>query len=323
MQKLKSAYSTLKDRGLTSLASASYNLAKSQIEKSLLNKRFILRDVNNYKMWLDLEDKGISRSLMLFGTREVDHKVILEKVVTPKMRIFDIGANIGYYVLMERKLLDNDATIVAIEPSPSNIKLLQKNLELNDCSNVSVLEGAVSNKAGTFDFFLAEQSNLNTFHKEGSAAPHLSGVSIKVRTYTLPELAEEHGAPDLLRMDVEGHELEIIDGMLDDIAAGKYKPMICFEPHLSCYTKEHNFAPILEKLFKLGYATRYLSSNAESGTKRIRAYGYEPTQIIPSDGEQKALFEWINAEDTIKILTQSGGARTVLLAPKDKDQQSD
>ena len=44
---------------------------------------------------------GISRSLILFGTREVDHKIILERVLEPDMTVFDIGANIGYHVLME------------------------------------------------------------------------------------------------------------------------------------------------------------------------------------------------------------------------------
>jgi len=47
-------------------------------------------------MLLDMEDAGLSRSLLLFRTREVDHKIMLERIVRPNMTIYDIGGNIGY-----------------------------------------------------------------------------------------------------------------------------------------------------------------------------------------------------------------------------------
>ena len=48
-------------------------------------------------------------------------------------------------------------------------------------------------------------------------------------------LAKKYFIPDLIRMDVEGHEVEIIEGMLSSIKNGVLKPVICFEPHISCY----------------------------------------------------------------------------------------
>ena len=75
-------------------------------------------------MILDLDDPGLSRALMLFRTREVDHKVMLERIVRPGMRIFDIGGNIGYYPLMELTLLAGSGQLVVIEPVPQNVALL-------------------------------------------------------------------------------------------------------------------------------------------------------------------------------------------------------
>ena len=307
---------TIKGRGLGTFASASYHHLVTSGGHTLFGKRFFTRKVNDYKMILDTTDPGISRSLILFGTREVDHKIIMERVLKPGMRVFDIGANIGYYVLMERGLIGEDGEIIAIEPSPVNAQLLRRNLALNGYSesNITFVEGGVSGVSGTLDFHLAAQANLHTFHPKGSAAEELTGEVIQVKTFTMPELVEQYGAPDLIRMDVEGHEVDIFTGMLEDVEAGKYAPMICFEPHISCYNEEHDFAPVLERLFKVGYETRYISSNADSGTQRINAYGYEPAQLVSSDGETRAIYENVSGEDTIEILTQTGGARTVLLA---------
>ena len=44
-------------------------------------------------------DNGISRSLILFGTREEDKKYILKNILNTNMNVFDIGANIGYYTI--------------------------------------------------------------------------------------------------------------------------------------------------------------------------------------------------------------------------------
>ncbi len=293
---------------------ATFSLAAAQLS-ALLGKRFVQRKVNEYKMLLDTQDRGISRSLILFGTREVDHKIILEKVLKPGMRIFDIGANIGYYVLMEKLVIGASGEIIVIEPSPTNISLLKRNLELNGYEGMEVIQGAVSDKEGEFDFFLSKQSNLNTFHEFGSAASTLSGEVVKVRTYTMDELVDKFGAPDLIRMDVEGHEVEIVRGMLDGIRAGKYQPAICFEPHLSCYNEEHDFAPVLKELFDLGYQARYLSSNEKKGSDRISGLGYSSISEVKSDGVVREIFENIDSDDLIKILTDIGGGRTVYLTP--------
>ena len=81
-------------------------------------------------MILMTNDRGISRSLTLFGTREEDKKYILNKILTENMSVFDIGANIGYYTIFFAKKL-REGQILAIEPSLENIKLCKENIDLN------------------------------------------------------------------------------------------------------------------------------------------------------------------------------------------------
>ncbi len=312
---LHSAYITLRDRGAGVLAGAAWHLARGNLHRRLLRHRFVERSVHDYRMLIDLEDRGISRSLLLFGTREVDHKIILERVVEPGMTIFDIGANIGYYVLMELGLIGGGGRLVAIEPSPANVALLKRNLALNNYRDIPVIESAVSDQPGNKLFHLSHESNLNTFHDIGSGVDHLSGEQINVRTVTVPELAAEYGPPDLIRMDVEGHEVEVIGGMLDAIQGGAMAPMILFETHLSRYSDDHDMAAVLSALFASGYTTRYLASSYQRGTAIIEGRGYSGSDPISTDGVERKIFENVTDDDAIDFICHTGGARTVLLAP--------
>ena len=69
------------------------------------------------------------------------------------MAIYDVDANIGYYVIMELELIGGEGHLVAIEPSPDNIALLNHNLTLNNYRDVPVIESAVSDQPGS-KFFL-------------------------------------------------------------------------------------------------------------------------------------------------------------------------
>ena len=114
---ISSIQEVARTRGIRALIVAIYNNCLAYSLSKVLGRRFIWRRVNDYLMMLDLEDKGISRTLLLFGTRELDHKYLLEQIIKPGMNIFDVGSNIGYYPLLELKLLNNTGRLLAIEPS--------------------------------------------------------------------------------------------------------------------------------------------------------------------------------------------------------------
>ena len=57
---------------------------------------------------------------------------MLQEIVKEGSRIFDIGANIGYYAVMEALMVGKEGEVIAIEPSPSNVRLLERNVALND-----------------------------------------------------------------------------------------------------------------------------------------------------------------------------------------------
>ena len=58
--------------------------------------------------------------------------------------VIDLGANIGYYTCILAKLVGKDGKVFAFEPDPRNLKLLEKNIKVNEYNNVVIVDKAVS-----------------------------------------------------------------------------------------------------------------------------------------------------------------------------------
>ena len=102
------------------------------------NRGSLLRArVLNHIMLLDIEDKGISRQLLLEGKREKGALEVftrelkrLQEAVGDELVVLDIGGNIGYYVLIEA-FVSPRSRIYTVEPSPVNVNLLKKNIQIH------------------------------------------------------------------------------------------------------------------------------------------------------------------------------------------------
>lgn len=317
MKKLKNLWIILTRRGIISLVISIIYYIKYLFYKFLFSQKYLKKNIYNFKMFLDLNDRGLSRTLIFFGQRELDHKIILENVLKKNMSVLDIGSNIGYYILMQRKLIGTKAKILAVEPIPENIKLLKKNLQLNNDYNTEVIPGAVSNKNNFDHIYRSNHSNLGTFHPFGSSKKFIKD-KIKVKTFKLSSLCLKKGFPKLIRMDVEGHEVKIFEDLFLNRNKFKYFPMICFETHLTKYSNENSMFKILKKLFSIGYYVEFASSSSKRGTKimeELLKYA-AVSKIIKTDEEERKIFKNIKNDDALDLICRTGGLRTVLLSNK-------
>lgn len=188
----------------------------------------VVRRVLDFEMILDLSDPGLSKELLLFGTREEKLAMLFEQHIKDLCRrtvdpvVIDVGANIGFYTILEANAMD-DGRIMAIEPFPRNMELCRANLALNGCEDrVSLHECAIGSTNETGRLHLSASSNRHRILTEAERA-NSGSAGIDVPMYTLDSFVTEHGVDpgdvSVVRMDLEGFELEVLNGMTDILAS--------------------------------------------------------------------------------------------------------
>jgi protein O-GlcNAc transferase len=139
-----------------------------------------------------------------------DEIKFLRRYLRKGMHVLDIGANCGLYALSMARAVGENGHIVAVEPSSSSAEFLRAGVSVNGFGNVDVVQSALSNRVGTAQLHLSENSELNAL----TVAGPISGSSEPVELKTLDVLVEEFRLDqlDFVKMDAEGEEQRIIEG---------------------------------------------------------------------------------------------------------------
>ncbi len=207
------------------------------------------------KAGIDPKEQSIHKQLICDGVREKKSTEIMQKFIQPDDVILELGANIGYYVLIESKILSEKGHIYAVEPGPENVKLLKKNIELNNVKNIDVFHMAMSNEKGTAKLYIGPACNLHSLIGTTGVADE---QYVEVETDTVDNFLKEKRPVTFLRMDIEGYETEIIDGMRETLKSPQLKRFFVeIHPHRVSSEKMLNF---LKKLLEYGFETAYCVS---------------------------------------------------------------
>jgi len=185
------------------------------------------------------------------GTYEASRQRALERLVTPGMVVYDLGANVGFYTLLAARLVGADGLVVAFEPLPRNLHYLRRHVALNACGNVMVIDAAVSDRAG-----------VATLRADGSATARLgAGGDILVRTLTLDDAVFGQGLrpPAILKMDVEGAELDVLRGAARTLET--WRPILLLSTHSTALRRECH-----RVLAGAGYSLRAEAGHGAAGS---------------------------------------------------------
>jgi FkbM family methyltransferase len=136
---------------------------------------------------------------------------IYEKYYHPKRRdvIFDVGSHIGIFTLKASRLVGVDGVIYSFEPNPGNFAILKQNLIMNNSSNVRFFDKAVSSQNGSMPVFITDNNSGMSSVQFKNANRQVSVFSV-----TLDHIIWEKGIQkvNFLKLDVEGHEIEVLKG---------------------------------------------------------------------------------------------------------------
>lgn len=140
---------------------------------------------------------------------------------------WDIGANGGYHTLLAARTVGPAGHVLAVEANPDLIPLIQAQLQLNEVANCTVVGVAISDREGTARFAVDD----NSLKSRLSDAKEMGeGQILEVATTTLDALARHHAPPNLLKIDVEGAEVQVLLGGAHLLSIGA-RPRLLVSTH--------------------------------------------------------------------------------------------
>jgi FkbM family methyltransferase len=225
----------------------------------------------------------IGKSLEKYGEWAQNEIDFISQFIHPRDVVLDVGAHVGVHSRAFSKLVGPSGHVHAFEPNPASQQLLLENIRLAPTPNITAHLFAASRQNKTSARAADTANNTGNFHimpdTESDAAPSV----VTVPTRSLDSLGLD--VANFIKVDVEGHEVDVLKGGLALIA--KSRPVVfCEANHLDDAAKLFSFAS------NIGYEVFHV---------RSRAFN-----IDNSNGSQEDFFE-------------GACENNVLLAPRERD----
>lgn len=214
-----------------------------------------VRTCEGVSMVWNPEDMGTAPNVLVnHGAYESTESACLLRAGSNAHVIFDIGANVGYYSLHWASRVAPGGTIHAFEPVPSTFAWLSRNIALNGLNGVIRANNfGLGNVPGSVPVFLPEFTGCGAASMK-NLHPNESSREIEVKLDTLDRYFSSAGLDrlDLIKVDVEGAELFVLQGGRETIA--RCRPLIFLEL-LRKWSKPFGYHPndAIQMLREIGY----------------------------------------------------------------------
>lgn len=219
----------------------------------------------------------------------------LNGIVGPGDWVIDVGANIGITTAELCALVGELGTVWAIEPFPPNLSRLRELKEANDLRRLQIVAGALSDHR--------EQARLRVPIDGSSGHASLvdateSGRVIDIEAWPLDDLVQRRnptGRLSFVKIDVEGHELRVLEGALGTLQ--RHHPAVLCEFNDAALAKAGSlWLSLLGRFEELGYEPvavykegRYLRRvNDRGGVERALSTGGGVVDVLLVRGSSEA-----------------------------------
>jgi FkbM family methyltransferase len=266
---------------------AAWKVCRARFDR--LRKRWASQNPPAFIQFLDQEFElhpsrlGVSEELALYGVHEPLATRVYLETLSPGDHVIDVGSNIGYWLLLAARRIGESGRMLAFEPVPGPRAILQRNIRRSGLSNVDLSPWAIGRENGATEFYESQVPNWGSLVKHDAL---LQTRNRPVEIRKLDDVVRESAGfrPTMLRMDVEGAELMVLEGA--QTVLEKYKPRLFIEFHP----------------FLVGWRA---IRRALSG---LRDLGYTSGTLIQREWDQPWIGKWIRERrcwrGPIDILTQ-------------------
>lgn len=221
---------------------------------------FVRSRSQQIELLLDPKDQHlVPCTLMNFRAYETLETEFLKAVTGDHAVVLDIGANCGWYALALAQHRPT-AVIHAFEPIAHTHDILTRNIQHNGLFNITPHQLAFSNQETTLEFlYTPDCSGATSQVVAGQPGDQASLQKLACQATTLDLFCARNGlAPQVIKCDVEGAELMVIQG--GERVLAEHKPVILIEL-LRKWAKQFDYHPndVVQRLVALGYQAYTLS----------------------------------------------------------------
>jgi FkbM family methyltransferase len=247
-------------------------IKRSSIGRFFLNKRIA---GIHYGVARGFKRRGGIGILGLFLKGENREEQFMRSLSLSNKVIYDIGANFGEFSMFFSKASAPNGHVVSFDPLQQNCDAIADNLAINGISNVRIVRMGVGSKKETKSFLVdpdATQlaSSNEDIKKAARRNRHSREVTMEIDSLDAIVAREKLPPPDLVKIDVEGMEIEVLQGMTDLMKTGK--PALFIEVHganIDAAGTEggtpslKNIRGLFDILSAHGYAVTHVESSAK------------------------------------------------------------
>lgn len=219
---------------------------RARVQTAYLGEETVLtRVLGFHKMFLKTTDLGFGCHVMLDGFWETWLTLFLARTVKPGMSAIDVGANFGYYSVLMGAAVGPGGRLIAIEPIPTTMALLRRTVALNGLDGwTTLVEAAVTAPGIERVDMIADAAE-----PKNAAITHAAGPgTVAVAATTLDALTRGLDALHVIKIDAEGAEAGIFDGMGDTLR--RLKPDLVLEFNALRYRDAAAFLGRLRSAFR-------------------------------------------------------------------------
>jgi FkbM family methyltransferase len=185
---------------------------------------YILKTINGYRLLIDPKnDSGVERSLHETGTYEKGMLYFLDYHLKNGDVFIDVGANIGLLSIHAANSVGATGKVLAFEAHPETVKILEVNKDLNQKDNIQIYPLALGSEKGKELIFNDSESNRGG----ASMVRGQSKNGIEVNVERLDDMIDSSIVPKVIKIDVEGFEMNVLKGAFRTIQEAK--PILLIE----------------------------------------------------------------------------------------------
>jgi len=201
-------------------------------------------------LWLELNPR--TGQQYLHGEVEPVIQEVLADRLKPGMVFYDLGANIGFFSLLAARLVGATGKVFSFEPDPENARRLRRNIERNGFANATVVEAGIWSASKNVNFVAADLASPDRGVGKFSVGESAT-AGTPTRCVALDDFARSSAAPDVIKCDIEGAEIEAFRGA-EELLEARH-PMILCEMH-----SDENDKFLRDYFVRSGYSLEILDS---------------------------------------------------------------